>query len=117
MCKPAHAARHQNFSVAYTVHCTAQETCCKMEERAQVYFCLFVVCPGLIGFLFTLLLGTLMSFLASQVVSPSQSDLDPDKATRNLSLEPCLLHPIVACCTPHLLPDNETEEKQYREVM
>ena len=38
----------------------------------------FVICTGLIGFLFTLLLGTLMSFLGSQVVSPSP-DSDPDK--------------------------------------
>jgi len=69
---------------------------------------------SLIGFLFTLLLGTLMSFLGSQVVSPSP-DSDPDKATRNF-LEPCLLHPIVACCTPMDLTDT-SEEKQYREVM
>ena len=68
----------------------------------------FIFPPGLIAFLFTFVLGTLVSLLASQVATLSDKE--------NI-IEPWLLHPIVSSCCALDDSEAEIEAKRYSEVM
>ena len=83
---------------------------------------------GLIGFLSTFIFGTLISLVVSQVSKSSENgsadstqNADPDKlrSMGNVTVDPCLLHPIVNAllCGCYNVDDSRQEPKDYNETM